>query len=68
MENEEMDCLECGKSFVMGEDGNELGLCEHCASEVYDCDKYYNDYDNGKVVFKGLDTISRGILNKYRIN
>jgi len=65
--SEEMECLECGKKFVAGEDGNELGLCEHCASVVYDCEKYYKDYDNGRVTFKGTDTISRGILEPYRL-
>lgn len=64
---EETDCLECGNSFVIGEDGNELGLCEYCAKNIYDCDKYYKDYENNLVAFKGLDTISRGILKPYRI-
>ena len=61
------NCLICGKEFIMGEDGNELGLCEFCATNVYDCDKYYEDYDNNKVVFKGIDTLSRGILEPYKI-
>ena len=67
-ENEEI-CIWCGKKFYIGETGNELGFCVKCQESKdfpYDIDKYYEDYDNGKVVFKGFDTLSRGILEKYR--
>jgi len=62
-------CILCNKEFIAGEDGNELGFCVICQEEKnfpYDLDKYYRDLDNGKVVFKGFDTLSRGILEKYR--
>ena len=64
-------CLLCGKSFVAGEDGNELGFCCKCQDKKdfpYDLDRYYEDYDKGKVAFKGFDTMSRGILDSYLIN
>ena len=63
------ECILCGKKFMMGEDGNELGFCVECQEKPdfpYDLDKYYEDYDNGLVVFKGFETMSRGILEKYR--
>jgi len=63
-------CLLCGKEFVIGEDGNELGFCVTCQEKKdfpYDLEKYYDDYDNGKVVFKGFETMSRGILEKYKL-
>lgn len=66
-DQEVWDCLVCGTKFVAGEDGNELGLCEKCATEIYDCDTYYKDYEAGKVAFKGVDTLSRGILEPYKI-
>ena len=64
-------CLLCGKSFVAGEDGNELGFCCKCQDKEsfpYDLDRYYEDLDKGKVAFKGFDTMSRGILDSYLIN
>ena len=70
MEEENQDnCILCDKPFTIGEDGNELGFCCKCQNDKdfpYDLDKYYKDYDNNKVVFKGFDTMSRGILEKYR--
>ena len=62
-------CLLCGNEYHIGIDGNELGFCVTCQNKPdfpYDLDKYYEDYDNGKVVFKGFETMSRGILEKYR--
>ena len=62
-------CLLCGENFIIGETGNELGFCADCQDKddfPYDLDKYYKDYDNNKVVFKGFDTMSRGILEAYR--
>ena len=67
-ENEDF-CILCNKKFTIGEDGNELGFCCKCQKDKdfpYDLDKYYKDYDNNKVVFKGFDTMSRGILEGYR--
>ena len=63
-------CIMCEQDFVVGEDGNELGFCCDCSQKEnfpYDLDKYYNDYDKGKVGFKGFDTMSRGILENYLI-
>lgn len=62
-------CILCGKEFTVGEDGNELGFCIKCQEKPdfpYDLDKYYEDYDNDKVTFKGFETMSRGILENYR--
>jgi hypothetical protein len=62
-------CLLCGKPFTHGEDGNELGFCCTCQEAddfPYDIDAYYLDYDNGKVAFKGFDTMNRGLLENYR--
>jgi hypothetical protein len=53
----------------MGETGNELGFCIKCLNSKefpYDIDKYYEDYDNGKAIFKGFETMDRGILEKYK--
>ena len=64
-------CILCKKSFIIGESGNELGFCIECQEKKdfpYDIDKYYQDYDNNKVAFKGFDTMSRGILEAYRKN
>jgi hypothetical protein len=62
-------CVLCGKPFVIGIDGNELGFCVDCQDKPdfpYDIDAYYRDYDADKVVFKGFETMSRGLLEKYR--
>lgn len=62
-------CILCGNVFTIGEDGNELGFCLKCQEKKdfpYDLDRYYKDYDAGKVAFKGFDTMSRGILEAYR--
>lgn len=62
-------CIWCGTAFEIGESGNELGFCCECSESPdfpYDIDKYYKDYDRGEVAFKGFDTLSRGILEKYR--
>lgn len=59
----------CGKRFTLGEDGNELGFCVKCQNDdsfPYDLDRYYYDLDKEKTIFKGFDTMSRGILEKYR--
>lgn len=68
--NEGQDnCILCSKVFTMGEDGNELGFCLTCQKDKkfpYDLDKYYEDYDKGKVAFKGFDTMERGLLEAYR--
>lgn len=64
-----MDCVLCGKQFSMGNNGNELGFCENCINSKdfpYDLDKYYKDYEKGKVAFKGIETMKRGILKKYK--
>ena len=64
-------CIMCEQDFVAGESGNELGFCCTCSEKEtfpYDLDKYYDDYDEGKVVFKGFDTMSRGILENYLKN
>lgn len=69
MSEETEKCLLCGNDFIIGEDGNELGFCVTCQEQndfPYDLDKYYEDYDADKVVFKGFDTMGRGILEKYR--
>jgi len=31
-----------------------------------DIDKYYADHDNGKVAFKGFETMDRGLLENYK--
>jgi len=62
-------CILCGKEFMMGEDGNELGFCCECQEKPdfpYDLEAYYKAYDDGKEIFKGFETMSRGILEKYR--
>lgn len=69
MEEDKDYCVWCGKPFIIGETGNELGFCEKCQKKKdfpYDLDKYYEDYDKGKVAFKGFDTLERGLLEKYR--
>ena len=63
------ECILCGNNFEIGENGNELGFCCDCQNNKdfpYNLDKYYKDYDNNKVVFKGFDTMSRGILEVYK--
>lgn len=65
----EENCILCDKTFIIGETGNELGFCIECQENKdfpYDIGKYYEDYDKGKVAFKGFDTMSRGILERYR--
>lgn len=65
---EENNCILCGDTFVAGETGNELGFCCKCTGKKtfkYDLDAYYKAYDEGKEVFKGFETMSRGILEKY---
>lgn len=62
-------CILCGKLFESGIDGNELGFCLECQHKKdfpYDLDAYYRDYDNGKVAFKGIETMARGLLEPYR--
>jgi len=62
-------CVMCGEKFSIGNDGNELGICERCSSSPdfpYDLDAYYRAYDSGEEIFKGFDTLSRGILERYR--
>lgn len=47
-EYESDECLLCGKPFIAGETGNELGFCEKCqrkSSFPYDLDRYYRDLD-----------------------
>ena len=64
-------CILCGKAFMIGVDGNELGFCLDCQNKPdfpYDLDAYYKDYDADKVVFKGFETMSRGLLEQYRRN
>ena len=68
LKENEAFCIWCNKKFIIGETGNELGFCVKCQERKgfpYDIDKYYKDYDNGKVSFKGFDTLSRGILENY---
>lgn len=63
------NCILCGEKFITGETGNELGFCCQCQEKKdfpYDLDRYYKDLDAGKTVFKGFDTMGRGILEKYR--
>ena len=63
------NCIWCGNPFIIGETGNELGFCCDCQDDKefpYDIDAYYKDYDNDKVVFKGFDTLERGILEPYK--
>ena len=71
-DQDEMDnCILCGEPFGIGVSGNELGFCEECQAKPdfpYDLDAYYKDYDDNKVVFKGFDTMDRGILEPYRKN
>lgn len=67
--DEESICILCGQTFIVGIDGNELGFCCDCQEKKdfpYNLDKYYSDYDNNKTIFKGFETLSRGILEKYR--
>ena len=67
-EDEEF-CILCGGTFTPGETGNELGFCMLCMDDPnfpYDLDKYYEDHDNGKVAFKGFETMERGLLEAYR--
>ena len=62
-------CIWCECEFEIGVDGNELGFCIDCSgSETfpYDLDKYYKDLDEGKTIFKGFDTMERGILEPYK--
>ena len=66
---EKNKCILCGKDFILGETGNELGFCCKCQRRPdfpYDLDAYYKDYDAGKVAFKGFETMSRGILEQYK--
>lgn len=68
-EQETDNCLLCGGEFTIGEDGNELGFCCKCSLSKdfpYDLDKYYEAYEKNEVAFKGFDTMSRGLLEKYR--
>lgn len=62
-------CLFCGRYFTPGEDGNELGFCAPCVESrefPFDIDAYYQDYGDGKVAFKGTETLGRGLLEPYR--
>jgi hypothetical protein len=62
-------CILCGQSFTIGEDGTELGFCIECQESddfPYDLDAYYKAYDEGKVSFKGFETLDRGILEPFR--
>ena len=62
-------CILCGGEFMIGIDGNELGFCIECQEKddfPYDLEAYYKDYDNDKVIFKGFETMNRGILEPYR--
>ena len=62
------NCIMCEELFMMGNTGNELGFCCKCQEDPgfpYDLDAYYKDHDTGKVAFKGFDTMSRGILERY---
>ena len=62
-------CILCGKEYLLGDGGNELGFCCECSENPnfpYDLDAYYNDLDNDKTIFKGFETMDRGILEKYR--
>jgi DNA-binding Lrp family transcriptional regulator/DNA-directed RNA polymerase subunit M/transcription elongation factor TFIIS len=62
-------CILCHNPFVIGENGNELGFCSECQTGddfPYDLDAYYKDLDNGKAVFKGFETMERGLLEPYR--
>ncbi len=68
-DEETENCIWCGEQFISGEDGNELGFCCKCQVEKsfpYDIEAYYKDYDEGKVAFKGFDTLSRGLLEPYK--
>lgn len=63
------NCVLCGNDFEVGEDGNELGFCCSCIEDTefpYDLSRYYEDLDKGKTIFKGFETMDRGILEKYR--
>ena len=69
VKEENDNCVLCGKPFIIGEDGNELGFCIRCQKNKdfpYDLDKYYKDHDKGKTTFKGFETMNRGILERYR--
>lgn len=69
IDDNEANCIMCGNCFVIGEDGNELGFCTGCSSKPdfpYDLDAYYKAKDAGNEIFKGFETMSRGILEKYR--
>ena len=62
-------CILCNRAFIIGEDGNELGFCIACQNKKdfpYDIEKYYKDYDNNKVTFKGFETMEIGLLENYR--
>ena len=62
-------CILCEHDFEIGVNGNELGFCCDCQDKKdfpYDLDRYYEDYDNNKVAFKGFETMNRGILEAYR--
>jgi|TARA_Y100000034_G_scaffold133551_1_gene199329 hypothetical protein len=62
-------CVLCDHAFYLGESGNELGFCIKCQEKEdfpYDLDKYYADYDNDKVAFKGFETMDRGLLENYK--
>ncbi len=62
-------CVLCEQDFIVGETGNELGFCIECQETddfPYNIDAYYKAYDEGKEVFKGFDTMGRGVLEKYR--
>lgn len=53
------NCVLCGKELQFGD---ELGFCEECQKKSdfpYDLDKYYSDYDKGKVAFKGFETLEK---------
>ena len=68
LDDEVSICIWCGKEFMVGVDGNELGFCVVCQKDKnfpYDVDAYYKDYDAGKTIFKGFETMSRGILENY---
>lgn len=71
MNDENMDiahCILCDSEFIPGESGNELGFCIDCQNKKsfpYDIAAYYKDLDAGKTVFKGFDTMGRGILENY---
>ena len=55
MEEETFECRECKKTVETGEGDDHMALCDDCM-EDYNVDKFWKDYDKGKITDDTLKT------------